>query len=85
MKDPPRQLYEDYRAVFDSSIGLRYSHMTILKDKPQVGATLWQCLDGPHRHYWRQAAFNQYNKNNKDGVFSQPIPRERVPKNKTVL
>ena len=73
MTNPVRMMYEDYRAVFDSSIGIRYSHMAIVEKKPEVGATLWKCLDGPDCEHWCQAAFTQYNKNNKTGLFSQPI------------
>ena len=73
MTNPVQKMYEDYRAVFDSSIGIRYSHMAIVEKKPEVGATLWKCLYGPDREHWRQVAFTQYNKNNKTGVFSQPI------------
>ena len=85
MTNPVRKVYEDYRAVFDSSIGIRYTHMTIVEKKPVVEATLWKCLDGPDREHWRQAAFTQYNKNNKTGGFLQPIPQEQVPKDKTIL
>ena len=52
-------MYEDYRAVFDFSIGLRYSHMTIVENKPEAGAALWKFLDRPDREHWRQAAFTQ--------------------------
>lgn len=69
MTNPVRKMYEDYCAVFDSSIGLRYSHMAIIEKKPNVGAILWQCLDGPVCEHWCQATFTHYNKNNKTGVF----------------
>ena len=85
MKDPHRLLYEDYHAAFDSSISLSYTHMSIMKTKPEIATTLWKCLDGPDRDHWRQAAVTQYSKNSKSGVFSQPIPREQVPKGKTIL
>ena len=59
--------------------------MAILPHKPEVFSSFWKCLDGPEREHWRQAAFTQYTKNAKVGLFSQPFPRHKVPKSKKIL
>lgn len=83
--DSSRYEYQNYRAAFDSCTGMQYTHMAVLPHKPPVPKTIFQALDGDDRENWIQACHYQYNKNQRVGLFSQPIPRELVPKDKKVL
>ena len=83
--DSSRYEYQNYRAAFDSCTGMQYTHMAVLPRKPLVPKTIFQALDGNDRDNWIKACHYQYNKNQRVGLFSQPIPRELVPKDKKVL
>ena len=92
MTDPVRHNYEDHRAIFDSCLGFKHahlgfrnSHMAVLPTKPDLPTSYHRGLKGPDREHWRQAAFSQYDKNRKIGLFSSPTPRENVPADKKVL
>ena len=77
---------ETYCMHFDSSmLGLRYSHIATCKEKPDTKSSYHACLDTEYRHERKMAAFAQYDKNTKNGLYSKPVPHESLPKNTKVL
>lgn len=79
--NPKRFDYENYRSVFDSCTGLMAAHMVVLPYKPTAPKSFYDgCLHGPEKEHWREACFHQFDKNQRVGLFSQPVPIESVPK-----
>ena len=85
MVNPVRHTYEQHRAFFDSCIGLRHAHMAILPYTPPTPRTFHKGMTSDESHHWKQSAFSQYNKNAKVGLLSQPVPIEKIPRDRTIL
>ena len=85
--DPKSSLsqYEVTRGYHDSMTH-RVAHMVQSPTKPPIGRSVFECLDMPeYRKEWMMAVDKQYNKNQKQGMYSAPIPTQDLPEGITIL
>ena len=55
-------------------------HIVAMPERPEAGKTLFDCLKGKDRQHWIAGLKHQYSKNANMLLLSQPLPREKLPK-----
>jgi hypothetical protein len=77
--------YEASRALHDGIKTLRHHHVVTRSTKPDLPKSIHAALkssDGPD---WRQALMDEFDKNQRVGLYSRPMPVESIPKHVKIL